>query len=80
MHYAFDRWIIQEFLMCKWERYVDDGIIHCVSRKQAEYVLDMLKKREIWGEIPRIYSTEKDIMATRWRHRIVTSFPFLLGV
>ena len=45
MHYAFDRWITREFPMCKWERYADDGIIHCVSRKQAEYVLDMLKER-----------------------------------
>ena len=31
--------------MCKWEIYVDDGIIHCVPRKQAECVLNMLKKR-----------------------------------
>ena len=45
MHYAFDKWITREFPMCKWERYADDGIIHCVSKRQAEYVLDMLKKR-----------------------------------
>ena len=45
MHYAFDQWITREFPMCKWERYADDGIIHCVSKRQAEYVLDMLKKR-----------------------------------
>ena len=45
MHYAFDRWITREFPMCKWERYADDGIIHCVSKEQAQYVLDMLKKR-----------------------------------
>jgi group II intron reverse transcriptase/maturase len=45
MHYAFDRWITREFPMCKWERYADDGVIHCVSKKQAEYVLDSLKKR-----------------------------------
>lgn len=45
MHYAFDKWITNEFPMCKWERYADDGIIHCVSKKQAEYILDMLQKR-----------------------------------
>ena len=45
IHYAFDRWIIREFPMCRWERYADDGLIHCVSRKQTEYVLDMLKKQ-----------------------------------
>lgn len=45
MHYAFDRWITREFPVCKWERYADDGMVHCVSGKQAEYVLDRLKKR-----------------------------------
>lgn len=45
IHYAFDRWITREFPMCKWERYADDGIIHYVIKKQAEYVMDMLKKR-----------------------------------
>ena len=43
MHYAFDRWMEEKFPNCPWERYADDGIIHCVTRKQAEYVLDMLK-------------------------------------
>ena len=33
MHYALDRWITREFPMCKWERYADDGLIHCVSKK-----------------------------------------------
>lgn len=45
MHYAFDRWITREFPMCKWERYADDGLIHCVTKKQAEYILDCLKAR-----------------------------------
>lgn len=33
MHYAFDRWITREFPMCKWERYADDGIIHCATKR-----------------------------------------------
>ena len=45
MHYAFDRWMAGKFPNCPWERYADDGIIHCVSRKQAEYVLGMLKEQ-----------------------------------
>lgn len=45
MHYAFDMWMAGKFPNCPWERYADDGIIHCVSRKQAEFVLDMLKER-----------------------------------
>ena len=34
-----------KFPKCPWERYADDGIIHCVTRKQAEFVLDMLKEQ-----------------------------------
>lgn len=45
MHYAFDSWMAWKFPKCPWERYADDGIIHCVTRKQAEFVLDMLKEQ-----------------------------------
>ena len=45
MHYVFDNWMTEKFSKCPWERYADDGIIHCVSRKQAEFVLDMLKEQ-----------------------------------
>lgn len=45
MHYAFDKWMQIKFSGNLWERYADDGIIHCVSQKQAEYILNMLKKR-----------------------------------
>ncbi|MDD2981180.1 MAG: reverse transcriptase domain-containing protein [Hespellia sp.] len=43
MHYVFDKWMVEKFSNCPWERYADDGIIHCTTRKQAEFVLDMLK-------------------------------------
>jgi RNA-directed DNA polymerase len=39
MHYAFDSWMAREFPGCPFERYADDGVVHCVSRRQAEYVL-----------------------------------------
>lgn len=45
MHYAFDEWMAGRFPKCPWERYADDGIIHCVTRKQAEFVLDMLEEQ-----------------------------------
>lgn len=45
MHYVFDEWIVRNFPNCPWERYADDGLIHCVSRKQAEYILDRLRKQ-----------------------------------
>jgi len=45
MHYAFDEWMVNDFSMCPWERYADDGVIHCVSEKQACFIMDMLRKR-----------------------------------
>lgn len=66
MHYAFDRWITREYPMCKWERYADDGIIHCVSKKQAMFILDKLKERmigcglEIHPEKSKIVYNQKD--------------------
>jgi len=45
MHYAFDRWMDSKFPNNLWARYADDGIIHCVSEKQAEYLLNKLKER-----------------------------------
>lgn len=80
MHYAFDRWITREFPMCKWERYADDGLIHCVSKKQAEYVLDMLKRRmrdcglEIHPDKSKIVYCQKNDEKIRGER---TSFIFL---
>lgn len=45
MHYAFDDWMVRNFPNCLWERYADDGLIHCFSRKQAEYIFDRLIKQ-----------------------------------
>lgn len=45
MHYVFDSWMTRKFPNCPWERYADDGIIHCATRKQAEFILDMLREQ-----------------------------------
>jgi len=45
MHYAFDTWMVREFPACPFERYADDAIVHCVSRREAEVVLARLTKR-----------------------------------
>jgi RNA-directed DNA polymerase len=39
MHYAFDQWMARNYPGCPFERYADDAVVHCVSRRQAEYVL-----------------------------------------
>lgn len=45
LHYVFDKYVETEFSGLKWCRYADDGLVHCHSEKQAQYVLYRLKKR-----------------------------------
>jgi len=35
LHHVFDTWISREYPDCPFERYADDGVIHCSSQKQA---------------------------------------------
>jgi RNA-directed DNA polymerase len=39
MHFAFDAWMARNHPGCPFERYADDAVVHCVSRRQAEVVL-----------------------------------------
>jgi RNA-directed DNA polymerase len=45
MHYAFDAWMAREFAGCPFERYADDIVVDCTSRRQAEYVLAAIATR-----------------------------------
>jgi RNA-directed DNA polymerase len=45
MHYAFDLWIVREFPGCPFERFADDVVVHCKSRRQAEFVLARIVTR-----------------------------------
>lgn len=45
MHYAFDTWMVREFPGCPFERYADDGVVHCSSEEQAREVLAALAAR-----------------------------------
>lgn len=45
MHYAFDSWMARECSGCPFERYADDAIVHCKTRRQAEYVLKRIAER-----------------------------------
>ena len=38
LHHAFDLWMAREFPGCPFERYADDAIVHCKTRRQAEHV------------------------------------------
>ncbi|HTW98973.1 MAG TPA: group II intron reverse transcriptase/maturase, partial [Acidimicrobiales bacterium] len=45
LHYAFDTWMARNFPSCPFERYADDGVIHCGTKAQAEEVLSTLAQR-----------------------------------
>ncbi|MBR5316786.1 MAG: group II intron reverse transcriptase/maturase [Lachnospiraceae bacterium] len=80
MHYAFDKWVTREFPMCKWERYADDGVIHCVSKKQAQFVLDSLKKRMKLCDLEIHPEKSKIVFCQRNNEKMegeITQFTFL---
>ena len=45
LHYAFDQWMEIHFPEIVFERYADDIVVHCVTLKQAEYLLSQISKR-----------------------------------
>lgn len=45
MHHAFDKWMERHFPYVKFERFADDVLAHCQSLKQAEKVLEAIRKR-----------------------------------
>lgn len=45
LHYALDNFMKLNFSTIPFERYADDGVAHCVSLKQAEYLIKVLDKR-----------------------------------
>lgn len=45
LHYAFDAWMVRQFPTVPFERYADDGVIHCVSERQARQVREAVARR-----------------------------------
>lgn len=45
LHYAFDRWLSEQFPAVPWCRYADDGLLHCTTCKQAHFMWHRLRER-----------------------------------
>ncbi|GLZ02497.1 hypothetical protein Acsp02_97480 [Actinoplanes sp. NBRC 103695] len=43
--YAFDTWMARTFPAVPFECYADDGVVHCVSESQAQYVCRAIGNR-----------------------------------
>src|SRR4051812_36797076 len=80
MHYAFDTWMARNFPGCTFERYADDAVVHCKSRRQAEDVLAGIAARmsevglRLHPEKTRIVSCKDGRRRAEHEH---TSFTFL---
>src|SRR5215210_997983 len=79
-HYAFDMWMARTFPAIPFERYVDDVVVHCVSERQARYVLAEIAKRmtqvglALHPEKTRIVYCQDDNRRGSYEH---TEFVFL---
>ena len=45
LHYGFDAWMARQFPGVAFERYVDDAVVHCVSKAQAQFVAGAIGER-----------------------------------
>ena len=45
LHWALDMWLVREFPEVPFERYADDGILHCKTKQQAEIVRGAIIER-----------------------------------
>jgi RNA-directed DNA polymerase len=45
LHYAFDSWMAKTFPAVRFERYVDDVVVHCASERQARAVAAAIAQR-----------------------------------
>lgn len=45
LHYVFDKWMNKHYPYVPFERYADDIIIHCVTKEQAESILQSVTER-----------------------------------
>ena len=45
LHYAFDKWMQVNYPHIPFERYADDSICHCKSRKEAEQLIVAIRTR-----------------------------------
>jgi len=80
LHYAFDKWMDRTYPGKPFERYADDGVVHCRTREEAEELYESLKQRmrecklEIHPDKTRIVYCKDDDRRENWEE---TSFDFL---
>jgi group II intron reverse transcriptase/maturase len=79
LHYGMDVWLSKEYPGCRFERFADDAVIHCVTERQALEVKDALGVR--FADIGLLLHPDKTKIvyckdSKRRRDYPVTSFTF----
>ncbi len=80
LHYAFDKWLQKYHPNKPWCRYADDGLVHCRSEAQANYMLQVLRQRfeecglELHPEKTKIVYCKDERRTGTYHH---TAFDFL---
>lgn len=80
MHYAFDAWMRREFFNVPFCRYADDGLLHCRTEQQAQFLLERITER--FSEVGlEIHPLKSKIVYCKDRNRAgqwkTVSFDFL---
>ena len=79
-HYAFDTWLDREFPTVRFERYADDAVVHCATKRQALQVLAALGDRMVEVGL-RLHPDKTKIVYCKDRRRRgsheLTAFTFL---
>ena len=80
LHYVFDMWMKRNFPQAPFERYADDGVVHCRTKAEAFFIKERLAQRfaecklELHPIKTRIvYCKDKD----RTKEEELTEFDFL---
>jgi len=80
LHYAFDLWMHRTYPNVRFERYADDGVVHCRSEEEARSVLEAIRGRfaecglELHPEKTRIVYCKDDDRPGQYEH---VAFDFL---
>jgi RNA-directed DNA polymerase len=69
LHHAFDKWMDKENPQCPFERYADDIVIHCSTRKEAEQVLERLKERMSTAALTLHPEKTKIVYCKSYKHK-----------
>lgn len=81
LHYVFDMWIQRNFARARFERYADDAVIHCGSRKEALEILAACHRR--FSECRLTLHPEKTRIAycrdsyREYKNHPITNYTFL---